>query len=167
MMKQLLFLSAIVVTFSACLKSNSNSSCSYTNSTIVAPSSEISALKGYLSGNNSAALQDTSGIFYQITNPGTGTVTPGVCSTITASYVGKFTNGNTFDSSATNFSSVLGRLVVGWQKGLPYIKKGGSIKLYIPPSLGYGVKDVIDQNGVIVVPANSILIFNIQLLDVQ
>lgn len=56
---------------------------------------------------------------------------------------------------------------MGWQKGLPYIKGGGKIKLYIPPSLGYGAKDVKDDMGNVIIPANSILVFSLELTDVK
>ena len=64
------------------------------------------------------------------------------------------------------FKVKLGELIPGWQKGIPLIKKGGEVKLYIPPSLGYGSQNVT-SGGVVVVPANSILIFDVQLADVQ
>jgi len=43
---------------------------------------------------------------------------------------------------------------------VPYIKKGGKIKLLIPSALGYG------SNAAGSIPANSVLIFDIELLDV-
>jgi FKBP-type peptidyl-prolyl cis-trans isomerase FkpA len=55
----------------------------------------------------------------------------------------------------------LGQLIVGWQKGLPLISSGGKITLYIPPSLGYGSAAAGS------IPANSILIFDIELISVS
>jgi len=51
-------------------------------------------------------------------------------------------------------------LIAGWQIGLPLIHKGGEIKLIVPSSLAYGC-----GNGPL--PANSILYFDIHLVDVQ
>src|SRR4051812_8288598 len=104
-------------------------------------------------------------MFYSIGNVGTGT-SPSVCSSVTVNYVGSIIpSGSIFDSH-NNASLALGQLIKAWQKGLPLIKTGGSITLYIPPSLGYGSTDVV-QNGVVIVPANSYLKFTIDLLDVQ
>jgi FKBP-type peptidyl-prolyl cis-trans isomerase len=49
---------------------------------------------------------------------------------------------------------------LGWQYGLPLIKPGGKILLYLPPSLGYG------SSPVGTIPANSVLIFEVQLVSV-
>jgi FKBP-type peptidyl-prolyl cis-trans isomerase FkpA len=85
---------------------------------------------------------------------------------VTTGYIGKFTSGSVFDQQ-TSFTYQLGSLIEGWKKGLPLIGKSGSITLYIPPSLGYGAVDVKDGQGHVVIPANSILIFDIDLIDVQ
>ncbi len=77
-------------------------------------------------------------------------------------YTGKLVNGTVFDQTpaGANATLVLGQLIVGWQKGLPLIGTGGKITLYIPPSLGYG------SSAVGSVPANSILIFDIELAGI-
>jgi len=75
-------------------------------------------------------------------------------------YGGKFTNGTQFDA-ANNVPFQLSRLVIGWQEGIPLIGTGGSITLYLPPSLGYGSADYGD------IPGNSILIFDISLTAVN
>lgn len=161
MIKNFLAFCTVALLFTSCLKSSNSNSCTYTESTFVAPAGEIAAVQGYCSSNHPSAIQHSSGLFYEITSPGTGTVTPGVCSTVTVKYSGYLTNGTKFDENLTGVSFSLGALILGWQKGIPLIKKGGSINLYIPPSLGYGS----NANGTI--PANSILVFNIQLVDVQ
>ena len=76
-------------------------------------------------------------------------------------YKGYLTNGTCFDSTKTSLPTfTLGQLIVGWQKGIPLIKAGGAIRLFIPPSMGYG------SNTVGPIPANSNLIFEIKLVDV-
>ena len=160
MMKKLFVFVAIAILFVSCKKTSSNN-CTYTESNAVAPPSEIASVQAYVNANHPAAIQHSSGLFYEITNPGTGTATPGVCSTVTVKYTGTLTNGTQFDANTTGVSFVLGQLILGWQKGIPLIRAGGSINLYIPPSLGYG------SNTVGTIPANSILVFTIQLMDVQ
>jgi FKBP-type peptidyl-prolyl cis-trans isomerase FkpA len=125
------------------------------------PASELTSLQAYVNANHPAAILHPGGFYYEINSAGTGTVTPAVCSNVTVTYVGKLTNGTQFDENTTGTTFTLGALIVGWQRGLPLIKSGGSINLYIPPSLGWGG----NANGTI--PANSITVFTIQLLAVQ
>ncbi len=164
MIKKLVVFSAITILFASCLKSADNK-CTFTESTVVAPAAEVTALQSWVASNNPAAVQHPSGFFYEITNPGTGTTAPGICSEIYITYTGTLTTGAKFDENLTGTSFALGQLILGWQKGIPLIKKGGSIKLYLPPSLGYGATAIRDNAGVTVIPANSYLVFNIQLLD--
>lgn len=155
---------AAALVFSSCMKKKDE--CTFQDVTVVAPPSEISALQGWISGNAPTAVQHSSGVFYIINNPGSG-ATASVCSNITVKYAGTLLNNTPFDSNTTGYSSLLGQLILGWQKGIPLIKAGGSITLYIPPSLGYGSQDTRDRNGVIIIPANSNLKFTIDLVAVQ
>lgn len=103
-----------------------------------------------------------SGLLYFIIKKGQGQILKSDAK-ITAHYKGKFINGMEFDNSYKRGNPVTFRLkdvILGWQEGLKHIKKGGKIKLVIPPNLAYGNKNV---NGI---PANSTLIFEIFLLDV-
>ena len=52
-------------------------------------------------------------------------------------------------------------MIPGWTEGLKNIKKGGKIKLVIPPDLAYG------KTGVPGIPANSTLVFDVELLDIK
>ena len=161
MIKRLLFFVTVSLLISSCLKSPT-SSCTFTDSTLVAPAAEVTALQNWLTANNHPnAILHSSGFFYEITTPGTGTTAPGICSTVLVKYVGTLTNGTQFDSNTTGTAFALGQLIVGWQKGIPLAKKGGTINLFIPPSLGYGA----NQAGII--PPNSNLVFTIQLIDFQ
>ncbi len=162
MITRLIILFSFSIVLVSCLKSNDDiQGCTYTESGLIAPASEIATLQAYVTANSPLAIQHPSGFFYEIFAPGTGAVTPGVCSNVRVTYVGYLTNGFKFDENTTGTTFTLGQLIVGWQKGLPLIKKGGSINLYLPPSLGYG------STATQTIPANSILRFSIQLLDVQ
>ena len=150
-------ISLVVLVLSSCLKdTTSTSNCSPV--TITAPVAEVDSLRAYIQNNGITATEDPRGFFYQINTA--GDTKPTVCDVVTVNYVGKLTNGNQFDDGS-NISFSLSRLIVGWQEGIPLIGTGGSIKLYLPPSLGYGSQD----NGAI--PGNSILIFDITLLSVN
>lgn len=85
---------------------------------------------------------------------------------ITVNYKGTFTNGAIFDSSYQRnqpftFTLGNGQVIKGWDQGFAGMKVGGKRKLTIPPELGYGSR----PNGPI--PANSTLIFEVELLKVE
>jgi len=122
---------------------------------IKAPEAEIVALRAYITANSIIATEDPRGFFYTINSDGSGS-NPTACSGVSVNYVGKLTNGTTFDSG-NNVSFNLSQLIIGWQEGIPLIKAGGAITLYLPPSLAYG------SNAVGSIPANSNLIFTITL----
>ena len=86
-------------------------------------------------------------------------------STVTVHYVGTLTNGKIFDSSRERnqpFSFRIGtsEVIKGWDVGLSTMKVGGKRKLEIPPEMGYGSRAVGS------IPANSTLIFEVELLNV-
>lgn len=85
---------------------------------------------------------------------------------VSVHYVGTLTNGSKFDSSRDknrtfNFELGAGEVIEGWDLGLQGMKVGGIRKLTIPPDLGYGSEEKAK------IPANSTLIFEIELLDVK
>lgn len=123
--------------------------------------SEQGEIVNYAATQGITASAHSSGLYYQVINPGSGP-TPGPGSTITIKYTGKLLNGVIFDDkSTTAVSYILNSMIKGFQEGLPLIQKGGTIKLIIPSSMGYGCK------GFGGVPGNSILYFEVELTDVQ
>jgi len=167
MKKWFLCLPVLMIFLMSCSKSSDK--CNFTESSAVAVAAEVVYLQNLLNVNSVSATAHPSGIFYVVDDPGAG-ATASVCSNIRVNYTGTLlSNATVFDSNnaAAGVSFVLGQLIVGWQKGLPLIKSGGRITIYIPPSLGYGSEDRTDQYGAIVIPANSYLKFEIHLLDVQ
>jgi FKBP-type peptidyl-prolyl cis-trans isomerase FkpA len=154
----------ICFVFSGCLKQDKG--CPYKEVNVIAPTAEQQQVEAYLSTNGiTNAVKHSSGMYYVVVTPGTGNK-PGLCSVVSVGYNGTLQNGSVFDQQNI-ISFDLGRLIEGWKKGLPLIAKGGRIKLYIPPSLGYGNTDVKNSSGVVVIPANSMLIFDIEVFDVN
>jgi FKBP-type peptidyl-prolyl cis-trans isomerase FkpA len=149
----------------SCLKKSDNK-CSYSQSTIVAPASEQQALLDSLDVYGITATKDPSGFYYNIADAGSSVKVKDLCSTIAINYTGSFFNGQSFGSSSSTVAFVLGGLIDGWKKGIPLIGKGGSIDLYIPPSLAYGANDIKDNQGNVVIPANSYLVFHVDLVDI-
>ena len=131
--------------------------------------SEVSAANPQVQG---AAADDKNQVQGQDVKVGTGReAKPG--DTVSILYVGKFTDGTIFDSSAAHgnvplkFTLGTGGLIAGFQIGVNGMKEGGQRVLSIPPSLGYGAQDVKDASGKVIIPANSTLIFEIQLEKVE
>ncbi len=133
------------------------------------PAAEKDSIQRYITANSITAVRDTSGIFYTVANAGTGAVTPEVCSFITVRYNGKTFSGQHIDSTigTSTFTSQLAGLIEGWEKGIPKIKTGGSVTLYIPPTLAYGAGGVRDVNNNVVIPGNAYLKFKIDVVNVQ
>jgi FKBP-type peptidyl-prolyl cis-trans isomerase len=110
-----------------------------------------------------------SGVVYEIVQPGTGAY-PKATDIVKVHYTGKLVNGTTFDTSleprqpgapVEPAEFPLNGVIPGWTEGLQKINVGGKIKLYIPPALGYG------DNGTPSIPPGSLLIFDVELLDVK
>jgi FKBP-type peptidyl-prolyl cis-trans isomerase FkpA len=122
---------------------------------------EVTNLRNYIISNGITADEDTKGFFYHITFAGLGSGTLAVTDSVTIKYKGALTSGTIFDSTATGVTAkyLLSDLITGWRVGLPLIKKGGIIDLYLPPSHGYGCE------GYGPVPANANTMFHIELID--
>ena len=156
------FVSAVAL-LSSCSKKVDNK-CQYDPCAIAAPAAEVTQLEAYLSSNSITATKHCSGMYYTIDAAGSGTSAT-ACSTVGVTYKGQLTNGNVFDQRTTSFG--LDQVIAAWTKGVPLIKTGGKIKLYCPPSLAYGSQVVRDPvTGNTVIPANSILIFEVELINV-
>lgn len=93
-------------------------------------------------------------------------------SKVSVTYVGKLSNGTVFDSSTAKgnvpLQFTLGDqgIIQGFHIGVNGMREGGKRLVTIPPSLGYGSTDVKDANGNVIIPANSILIFEMTLVSV-
>jgi len=82
-------------------------------------------------------------------------------------YTGKLLNGKKFDSSLDRnipfeFQLGTGAVIKGWDKGVAGMKVGGKRKLTIPSDEGYG-----ERGFPPVIPPNSTLVFDVELLDVK
>jgi len=106
-----------------------------------------------------------SGLYLQDLVVGTGdTATLG--RQVTVDYTGWLPNGTQFDSSKSagrmpfSFTPGQGRVIDGWEEGIPGMKVGGRRKLVIPSSMAYG------EAGRGSIPPNSVLVFDVELLSI-
>lgn len=114
----------------------------------------------YIASHGLTATKTESGLYVVIENPGNGAACNSFA-TVRASYKGYFTDGEVFDSSsAAGIEFDLQSVIQGWTEGIPYFKEGGNGKLLIPSALGYG------KEGNATIPGNTVLIFDVKLLEV-
>jgi FKBP-type peptidyl-prolyl cis-trans isomerase FkpA len=147
--KSLIVLGIVAVMFSSCKKDDESQA-----------DIDDRIIQDYLKEHNLDAEKHESGLYYIITVEGTGEH-PTLSSTVEVLYKGYLTDGTVFDETSDNapVSFPLQSLIAGWQIGIPLMKPGGQATIFLPSHLGYGSSP---QNGI---PANSVLIFDITLLD--
>ena len=85
---------------------------------------------------------------------------------ITVNYSGYLADGTLFDSSIERDEPIQfvvgqGQVIPGWDEGMLLLKKGDKARFIIPPQLGYGEMQLEK------IPANSTLIFDTEIVDVQ
>lgn len=103
-----------------------------------------------------------SGIGITTLKEGAG-ANPKMTDTVKVNYRGTLENGQEFDSSYKRGQPAtfpLSRVIPCWTEGVQKIKVGGKAKLVCPPNLAYGNREIPG------IPANSTLIFEVELLDI-
>jgi FKBP-type peptidyl-prolyl cis-trans isomerase len=147
-MKRVLFFLAFVATICSCKKDKVD----YTET-------DRQIILNYIASHKLTAQSTASGLYYVIEKP--GTKHPTIYSTVTVDYTGRLSNDTIFDTTVGGNAATfaLTGVVAGWQEGIPLFGLGGKGKLLIPSALGYG------GTAMSGVPANSVLIFEIDLID--
>lgn len=103
-----------------------------------------------------------SGLQYRVVEAGSGRQ-PAAEDTVTVHYRGTLIDGTEFDSSYSRnqpASFRADRVVPGWREALPLMKEGAKWELFLPAKLAYG------ERGAGKIPANSTLIFEVELLSI-
>jgi peptidylprolyl isomerase len=131
---------------------------------IIACTSTTTTTKTETKGD-SGMITTPSGLQYQDIVVGSGTEAKSG-NKVKVHYVGTLTDGTKFDSSVDrgkpfDFNLGAAQVIKGWDEGVAGMKVGGKRKLVIPADLGYGGRAIGK------IPANSTLIFEVELLEVK
>lgn len=121
------------------------------------------ALEKELNNRWPNAKTTPSGLRYVVLSEGDGKKSPKTGTTVTVHYTGTLLDGRIFDSSVRRGEPAqfaVGQVIEGWNEALVTMSKGEKRTLIIPPELGYG-----KQGYPGVIPPNSYLVFDVELLD--
>ena len=129
--------------------------------------SEKSKVEGekYLADNakKEGVMVTESGLQYEVMSEGEG-AKPVATDVVKVHYKGTLLDGTEFDSSYSRNEPTtfpLNRVIPGWTEGLQLMPVGSKYKFTIPSDLAYGDRDLGK------IPANSTLIFEVELLEIQ
>ncbi|MDY7218675.1 FKBP-type peptidyl-prolyl cis-trans isomerase [Denitrificimonas sp. JX-1] len=104
-----------------------------------------------------------SGLQYEVLEDASG-AQPKLNDSVSVHYHGTLIDGSVFDSSIDRGEPIefpVGAVIPGWVEGLQLMNVGAKYKFYIPSDLAYGA-----QSPSPAIPANSTLIFEVELLDI-
>jgi FKBP-type peptidyl-prolyl cis-trans isomerase FkpA len=155
--KQILLFLTLAVCITACKKKD------YEFDSLGQFQKDTAAIKSFLKANNitEGTMDPEYGIYYHIINTGTGNVSYKPATKVTVNYTGRLLNGSVFDSTnGTPGQLVLGNTIAGWYYAIPKVQKGGKMRVIIPSFYGYG------NAGNSRIPANSVLDFDVEVVDV-
>ena len=115
----------------------------------------------FLSTNRVAAgvVETASGLQYKVLTPGKDDSRPTDQDIALVNYEGRLVDGTSFDKSAQPTPMPVAGVVPGFAEGLKLMSRGAKYRFWIKPELGYGS----EPQGPI--PANSVLVFDVELLD--
>jgi peptidylprolyl isomerase len=119
-----------------------------------------------VTGSASGEVTTPTGLKYVDLVVGTG-ANPKPGDRVTVHYIGTLESGEKFDSSYDHGRPLtiqigMGKVIKGWDEGVMTMRVGGKRKLIIPPQLGNGT-----DGRPPVIPGNSTLIFEVELLSIQ
>ncbi|MDR0291714.1 MAG: FKBP-type peptidyl-prolyl cis-trans isomerase [Elusimicrobium sp.] len=154
-MKKILFLLPLFILLAGCNDTNKNIN---TGADMNDTEKFIAQFK-----KQSGVKELDGGILVQTIKEGQG-VTPIASNTVKVHYTGTLVNGKVFDSSVARGEPAefpLNQVISCWTKGVAQMRKGGKAKLVCPAPTAYG------DRAVGPIPANSTLVFEVELLDIK
>jgi len=118
-----------------------------------------------LFGAGLAWLTVPEGVSVTVEQPGTGEP-PTTSDVVVVNYVGKLADGTVFDQGQNSPFPLGQGMIPGFVEGLLQMQKGGKYVLEIPAEKGYGAEErTHPMTGEVVIPANSDLVFDVELID--
>jgi peptidylprolyl isomerase len=110
----------------------------------------------------------TSGLKYREIAVGTGAqaATIDQCQAVVVRYTGRVVGGAQFGAGDFPFYIGTYQSIEGFEQGVIGMRVGGRRQLIIPPALGYGSTPQYN-NGTLVIPANSTLVFDLELISLE
>lgn len=140
---------------------------------------DVNKIEEYLEKNNLTAEKDQSyDFFYIIHEEGSGD-TPNNGQTVEVNYTGKFLNDEIFDTSLESVAkdadifnenrdygpfsfTIGGNVIKGWNVGFKLFNKGTKATLLLPSYMAYG-----PRGNPPTIPANEVLIFEVELINIE
>ena len=125
---------------------------------------DVKLIEEFATTNNLKLDKTEKGVYYVMEKKGTGNENPKVTSKVKVHYHGTLLDGTVFDSSVDRGEPIefgLNQVIPGWQDAIPLLTVGGKGKFIIPSDLAYGSRPAGK------IPANSVLIFDVELLGIK
>lgn len=148
-MRTLMFIIGVLVLTSSCR--------TYSDDDLRVFDKEINA---YIKSKNLDLERSESGLYFSIIDEGEGDEIL-YSNNVSFTYKGTLLNGIVFDEQKEPVSFKVNQLIGAWKEIMLDLKKGGKAFLIAPPQLGYGDRE-LDK-----IPANSILVFEMEVTDVN
>lgn len=115
-------------------------------------------IQAYLTKKNIHCQRSSSGLYYRIENAGKGK-TIQFHDYVSFRYKGYFLNGEQFDNEVEPVQFQVKELIPAWKEIMLELKPSSRVYMVVPPHLGYGNQELDD------IPANSILVFELEVID--
>lgn len=117
-------------------------------------------IQNYLKEEGISCEKSESGLYYKVIEEGSGEYIQ-YKDIVQFTYKGNLLNGDVFDEQTEAVEYPVGQLIGAWKEIMLQLKKGSKAYLVTPPQLGYGTNNLED------IPQNSILVFELEIVDVK
>ena len=117
-------------------------------------------------GTSGDTVNTASGLRFIEVSAGSGAEVE-TCDPVTAQYTGRLASGAVFEEAGAEVVPGSGSRPAGFEQGLIGMRPGGSRRLIVPPSLGYGSTDRRNAAGEIIVPAGSTLFYDVAVIEIE
>lgn len=118
--------------------------------------------------NQQDVVQLPSGLQYKVINEGVGPTKPSASDSVVVHYRAMLHSGEMIDETYGRLPTTfrLTRVMPGLREGIQLMNPGAIYEFYIPPQLGFGDQNFVDENGNVLIPAGSALVYRIELINI-